>query len=258
MHSMIFDIHTWNSQAPWHFLGVPHENSSHRKGCELGPSAVRTAISSIEEYDQRSGILINHQQVIDYGDDRNKIEPVIKTTEPGKRKALILGGDHSISILTAKALADKYPNLQILYIDAHADLRDTYKGDYLSHACVARRMYELGMQLCYLTDTNSSGFRSYSQEESSLIAELSQNSLDENEPFYVSLDLDWLDPLHMAAVGNPEPGGAPWATLWGAMDRYLKLPTCVGIDIVEYNPTLDPSGIFGVYVADLVKKIVLT
>ena len=133
-----------------------------------------------------------------------------------------LGGEHTITMALVQAVQTRYPDLTVVALDAHADMRESYDGSKLSHACVMRRVYELGRPLTLL------GVRSYSQDESQLLwvaprfkmfkakelhtpegwAKRPSNTCKAiSGPVYLSIDLDALDPGIMPAVGTPEPGG---------------------------------------------------
>jgi agmatinase len=133
---------------------------------------------------------------------------------------LVLGGDHAISIGAIWAAADKFPDIGVLQIDAHLDLRDQWNGSRFNHACVMRRVIEdIGLAVIQV------GIRSFSPEE---IDYVKKNRL---QPFYahdiaqqdsgwvekvieglqdrvyVTIDLDGLDPSVIPGTGTPEPGG---------------------------------------------------
>jgi agmatinase len=161
-----------------------------------------------------------------------------------------LGGEHTITTALVQAAQTKYPDMAIVALDAHADLRDSYDGSKLSHACVNRRLYELGRPLTLL------GTRSYSKEEADLIwvaprfKMFKAKELHTPEgwnaalehlkaipgPVYLSIDLDALDPGIMPGVGNPEPGGLTYYQALALIETLTRRGPVIGLDLVELAP----------------------
>jgi agmatinase len=151
-----------------------------------------------------------------------------------------------------RAFRDVHADLSVLYLDAHADLRDEYMGSPWSHACVARRVVETAPLM-------EVGVRSMSAEERvfadnkpvpiwywpaeggdvGAITEWALEGLSDN--VYVSIDLDVLDPSLMAAVGTPEPGGMGWSDLTTLLRNVAELRNIVGFDITELSPPEGPE-----------------
>jgi agmatinase len=159
---------------------------------------------------------------------------------------VLLGGEHTITLGAARTLHKKYPQLSFLQLDAHADLRDSYEGTPFSHACVGRRLAELGALV-------QVGIRSLTREENLFIKEgrvktffwhrLAKLPQWEEEvcqalspQVYVTIDLDVLDPALMPSVGTPEPGGLDWRAVTGLLRRVAQKKTVVGFDVVELTP----------------------
>ncbi len=159
---------------------------------------------------------------------------------------LTLGGEHTLSTPIIRAVKDKYSDLTVLQIDAHADLRDSYDGTPHSHACVMRRVVEI----CPLVQV---GIRSISKEEKEAAAELPTRiffardivghtawiadavaSLSEH--VYLTIDVDGLDPSLVPATGTPEPGGMGWSETLELIRQVAERRTIVGADIVELSP----------------------
>jgi len=162
---------------------------------------------------------------------------------------VMLGGEHSVSIGAVAALKEVYPNLSVLQLDAHNDLRTEYFGSKLNHGCVGRRISEI----CPLVQA---GTRSMSKEEKDFIAsqvngrvqvvdvysilempmwkDKISKALSEN--VYITLDLDVFDPSLMPAVGTPEPGGIGWYEMLDLLREIVKDKKVVGFDVVELCP----------------------
>jgi agmatinase len=164
----------------------------------------------------------------------------------GKFIAMI-GGEHSVSAPVIRAHAEKYPNLSILQIDAHADLRDTYDGTPYSHASImARVVKDLKIQAVQV------GIRSISAEEARALDDLptrifwardivgrddwwhdAVEGLTEN--VYLTIDIDGLDPSLVSATGTPEPGGLSWYETVGLLRTLARKRNVVGMDLTEYS-----------------------
>ena len=177
-------------------------------------------------------------------------EAVSGAYAPGRLIGL-LGGEHSITVGAVRALRRVYPELSVLYLDAHADLRDEYMGTRWDHASVARRLREL----CPVVQL---GVRSASEEEVVLIREsdwpvffwegspdideLVATALDGLSPqVYVSIDLDVFDPSLMSAVGTPEPGGMDWEDATRLLRAVCERRDIVGFDVTELSPREGPE-----------------
>ncbi len=159
----------------------------------------------------------------------------------------MLGGEHSVSGPVIRAHAEKYPNLSVLQIDAHADLRDTYDGTPHSHASIMARVtrdLKLPAVQC--------GIRSISAEEARSLNDLptrifwardivgrsdwwddAVDGLTEN--VYLTIDIDGLDPSLVAQTGTPEPGGLGWYETIGLIRTLAKKRNVVGMDLTEYS-----------------------
>jgi agmatinase len=159
---------------------------------------------------------------------------------------MILGGEHSITGPVVAAVAEKYPGVSVLQIDAHADLRDTYMGTPHNHACVMRRVLECAR-------ATQVGIRSLSTEEAAALPGLPTRVFyDHNmrhdphwidrvvdslgETVYITIDCDGLDPAIMPAVGTPEPGGLSWYETLTLLRRVIERRKVVGCDLVELCP----------------------
>ena len=163
----------------------------------------------------------------------------------------LLGGEHTITVGGVSAALEKHPHLTVLYLDAHADLRDEYMGSRWSHACVARRLYERARVV-------EVGVRSMSQDEARFIRandvpvftwppsgdieHLAANVIERlGRDVYVSIDLDVFDPSIMSAVGTPEPGGMTWIDATKLLRLISECRQIVGFDVVELSPNEGPE-----------------
>ncbi|GHO52083.1 agmatinase [Ktedonobacter robiniae] len=226
------------------------------KGTEHGPQAILDASSQMELYDEELDccpieIGVYTRPVLDYrGMDHAEAlkatgQAVRETLEKGQLP-LILGGEHSLSAPCITAVQEKYPDLTVVHIDAHGDLRDEYEGTPLSHASIERRVVDMGIPLLEI------GIRSFSPEEAEFlksgpnvavvwayqiargIAQIPWERLGKH--VYLTIDLDAIDPSEMPAVGTPEPGGLSWYQVLDLVREICQRSTVVGMDVVELCP----------------------
>ncbi|HEV2582329.1 MAG TPA: agmatinase [Ktedonobacteraceae bacterium] len=226
------------------------------KGTERGPQAILDASSQMELYDEEldwSPVEIGFftRPALDYtGMDH---AAALAATGQAAREVLqrgqlplILGGEHSLSAPPIAAACEMFPDLTVLHIDAHGDLRDEYEGSPLSHACIERRVVNMGIPLTEI------GIRSFSPEEAAFMktspnvaivwdyqlargsAVLPWERLSQHT--YLTIDLDALDPADMPAVGTPEPGGLRWHQLLDLLRDIFRRTTVVAMDVVELCP----------------------
>ena len=160
----------------------------------------------------------------------------------------MLGGEHSVSAPIIKAHAEKYHDLSVLQIDAHADLRDTYDGTPHSHASImARVVKDLRIPSVQV------GIRSISADEARSIADGLPTKIfwardivgktdwiDEaidglTENVYLTIDIDGLDPSIVPTTGTPEPGGLGWYETLALIRKLAEKKNVVGMDLVEYS-----------------------
>jgi agmatinase len=237
-------------------LPVPFElNTSYVNGTKNGPEAILNASTHMELYDEeldlepcRFGIYTSQKLSA-----AKSAEAWLKVISSGVMKILIknkfpviLGGEHTASIGAVNGCRKHgISGLSVLQLDAHADLRDTYEGNKLSHACVGRRISEV----CPLTQV---GIRSLSRKEAKFKknsnvttfyapVDLNQNILDEivsslTENVYITIDLDVFDPAFVPAVGTPEPGGLNWYEILKILHPVIAKKNIIGFDIVELCP----------------------
>ena len=239
---------------------VPYDSTtSFRSGSRDGPEAMITASYGLEDYDFEveldvSEIGIHTTGAIEPhmagpGPMTERIKSVVGDYLTMGKTIGLLGGEHSITIGSVQAHVEAYPDLSVLYLDAHADLRNEYMGTPFGHASAARRVYEC----CPIA---LAGIRSMCQEEHDFIRENNipvwywdPNSLNSSwesildslsGSVYVSVDLDVLDPALMPAVGTPEPGGLTWHQLVSLLGIVGESRRIVGFDVCELAPADGP------------------
>jgi agmatinase len=236
-------------------LPVPYDGTSTWiKGADRGPDAILDASYNLEFYDIETATEVYKRGIA-------TLEPVTEASSPeamadeverrmetilhdGKFPVLI-GGEHSVSIGAFRAMARRYPNLSILQLDAHSDMRDEYEGSACNHACVMTRAKDLTPNITQV------GIRSTAREElhnidtkrtfyAHRIAEddewQERVSTQLGDEVYITIDLDVFDPAYLPSTGTPEPGGLTYREVMGLLKRIVREHRVVGIDIVELCP----------------------
>lgn len=254
-------------------LGVPLDiTSSFRTGSREAPQAVRAASQGLEDYSPRLDRDLGECAVYDAGDlllplgnlqaCLNRIGQACRLIADDGKIPFMLGGEHLITLPAVQAMAEFFPGLAVLQFDAHADLRDDYLGESLSHATVLRRICEV------VGDNNvyQFGIRSGTRDEFQYgrahtnfypfeAARTLRSCLPDlkERPVYVTLDIDLLDPAYAPGTGAPEPGGIQPAEVFEVLTVLQELQV-VGLDIVELAPAYDASGITAMLVAKMTRE----
>ncbi|MGN0844922.1 MAG: agmatinase [Kiritimatiellia bacterium] len=245
-------------------FGAPYDSTtSFRPGTRFGPGAMRSESFGIETYSMFADRdLVDDTAVFDSGDLElpfgcqeaalDQIEGRAAEILKAGKIPFLLGGEHLVTLGAVRAVLRQYPDLVILHFDAHADLREDYLGNPLSHACVLRRCHDLvGDGRIY-----QFGIRSGTREErqfmldghvtTELFGDTTLSSIVESigcqTPVYLTIDMDVLDPSEFPGTGTQEAGGFRYDRLVADMRLICRRLMVVGIDNVELNPGLDPSG----------------
>ncbi len=243
--------------------------SSHARGPALGPSVVRRLFRS-EASSSWSIDLVDMQDAIDdyripdLPEDgaaaRALITESVAASIADKCAPLSIGGDHSITYPVLKAIAAAHGPVNLLHIDAHGDLHDSYEGDPFSHASPFARAHEDGLIRRHV----AVGIRCWDKEQAAQAARFGVTILRADQagetpaalfegPLYMTIDLDGLDPAFAPGVSHPEPGGLSTLDVL-SMIRRIKGPL-VGADVVELNPERDPAMTTARVVVRLVKEL---
>ena len=249
-------------------FGAPYDSTtSFRPGTRFGPSAMRMEGFGIETYSPlQDRDLVDDTCVFDSGDIELPFgapEPALKLIEEraaeiladGKRPFL-LGGEHLVTLGAFRAVLKKYPNVVILHFDAHADLREDYLGNPLSHACVLRRIHDLvGDSRIYQFGIRS-GTRDefrfmkdghvttepFSDKTLAAVVSSIEQANSRAIPVYLTIDMDVLDPSEFPGTGTQEAGGFRYPQLVEDVRLICSRLNVVAMDNVELNPGLDPTG----------------
>ncbi|CAM1342111.1 agmatinase [Tenacibaculum amylolyticum] len=242
------------------------DKSSYQKGPRLAPPLIREALTcgSANMFSENL-ISIDNSNVEDKGDfeieEYFDIEKLTTKHLDSGSKVFTLGGDHSITYPIIKAFHKKYPVLDILHIDAHADLYDNYEGDKHSHACPFARIMENGFA-ARLVQVGIRTLNTHQAEQAEKFnVEIHQmKNLDIaaipefKNPLYISLDMDGFDPAFAPGVSHHEPGGL---TSREVINLIHNINTeVVGADIVEYNPERDFQSMTAFLAAKMMKEII--
>lgn len=241
------------------------EKSSYQQGPALAPPLIRKALfSGSLNLFAENGISIENPLVVDKGDfsisSYFDIEKITVQHLQENPRIFTLGGDHSITYPIIKALQQKYPVIDILHIDAHADLYHEFEGDPHSHACpfarimedrLAQRLVQVGIRT--LNTHQSEQAEKYGVEIYPM-KNLDIRALPKFEnPLYISLDMDGFDPAYAPGVSHHEPGGLSSRQV---IDIIQNIDAkVIGADIVEYNPNRDFQDMTAFLAAKMMKEI---
>ena len=258
-------------------FGAPFDSTtSFRPGARFGPSAMRHESFGLETYSPYQDADLTDYGVFDSGDLElcfgnteaalKDIEERTQTILSDGKLPLLLGGEHLVTLGAFRAILKQFPDVHIIHFDAHADLRDTYLGAKLSHACVLRRCHDL------IGDGRIHQFciRSGEREEfrfakahtdmhpltldglSDCVATLQTSST----PVYFTIDMDCLDPSVFPGTGTPEAGGISFLQLLEAIQEVAKC-RIVGADVNELAPMLDTTGVSTATACKVLRELLL-
>ncbi len=259
-----------NTYEPWKFafsaendnikensfgiIGVPFDSTtSYHSGARLGPVVVREASFGFEKYNT----IFNKDLTTtfyDFGDVNvvpgncqktcEIVEETVNELLDLNIRPIIIGGEHSASIGSIKALSEKYEKLTVIHLDAHRDLAFEFIGEKYSHATVMRRAHEMGAGLVQI------GIRSSSKDEEEFVKSTYDIQTFKNRdvhkhmdaieyylinidgPIYISIDMDVMNPAIAPSVGNPTPGGLFVSEVESILETLCR-KNIVGFDVVE-------------------------
>ena len=249
------NTHSEFSEAKVVVLPIPFDGTSTWiKGADKGPFAILEASQALELYDietdsevYKKGIHTCEALKADVLPEEmvKKVREKVSELLRSDKFVVSLGGEHSVTIGAVKAYKEKYNNLSVLQLDAHADLRDEYQGSKFNHACVMSRVKEIAL-------TAQVGIRSIDIEEKEKIDDASvffardivakeEKYIDKvlnvlTDDVYITIDLDVFDPAIMPSTGTPEPGGLLWYQVLELLKNVSEKKNIVGFDIVELCP----------------------
>jgi agmatinase len=258
-------------------LPIPYDaTASYLKGTVNGPQAIISASQQVEFFDEilldefyQAGVYTAAPVQCENVGPEELQERISAAAAPyvnAYKFLLSLGGEHSVTPALVKTVRQRYDNLSVLHIDAHADLRDEYHGSIFSHACAMRRIYDMNIPVVHV------GIRSFDKDQHDFILAHKVKMFSPvaiahkpdwikdvlrglTDNVYISLDIDGLDPAYAPGTGTPEPGGLNYQQLVDLFIAVGKTRHIVGADIVEVIPNL-PGVVTEFLAARLAYKII--
>lgn len=258
-------------------FGAPFDGTtSFRPGTRFGPAEIRHQSFGLETYSPYQNVDLSDLKVFDcgdlelcYGNPEKVLEDIYKHTFQiiGDNKLpFMVGGEHLVTLACVRALYQKYNNLYMIHLDAHADLRDEYLGEKLSHACVIRRCHEI------LGDGRifQLGIRSGDRQEfdwqlqgHTYMNRFNFSTLSyvieqvKGVPVYLTVDLDVLDPSVFPGTGTPEGGGVTFDELRETVTALCTELFVVGCDVNELSPVYDASGVSTAVAGKIIREMLI-
>jgi len=266
--------------ADYIIVGVPFDvTSTYRTGARFGPNAIRQASLNIETYSFRTGMDIEDLRIHDLGDlhiatDTKRtletLESVTKDILGNGKTPVTIGGEHTITLGTTKALEDKAQETAIVSFDAHLDLRNEFQSLRLSHTTFMRRIseevkpariIEVGTRAVCKEELNyaeKANIRYITTEEirkqgTQATVKTLKAELSKHKHVYLSIDMDVLDPAYVPAAQNPEPDGLETHTLLDILGSLCD-KRVIAFDVLEVAPNYD-QGVSAVQAAKVIFEI---
>lgn len=256
--------------------GMPMDwTVSFRSGTRLGPARIREVSLGLEEYSPYLNRELAEVKYFDAGDiplpfgnpqaSVDKIYEYVSSLYAAEKFPLGLGGEHLVSWGSIRAAMEKFPDLRVIHLDAHTDLRADYEGEAYSHATIIKKVCDaLGPNRVY-----QFGIRSGTKEEFEWaranthffpfeVAEPLRSVLPElhGHPVYVTWDIDVFDPAYAPGTGTAEHGGIDAREAFKAISLMQSLRV-IGFDLVEVSPQIDPTEQTQILAAKLVREAML-
>lgn len=257
-------------------FGAPYDcTTSFRPGTRFASAAMRRESYGLELYSPYQGKELTDRKIFDGGDLELPFgapEPMLRMIEKqaagilkDSKRPFMLGGEHLVTLGAVRAAVKKFPDLHILHFDAHADLRDDYLGQKLSHACVLRRCHELvGDGKIYQFGIRSGDKSEFDWGKEHVFTRLFDfEGLDgalralAGKPVYLTVDLDVLDPSVFPGTGTPEPGGVSFDALRKAVTDACGALNVVAADVNELSPHYDASGASTAVACKIVREMLI-
>ena len=256
-------------------FGAPFDGTtSYRPGTRFASKAVRSESEGVETYSPYQDKDLSDCDIYDGGDLEfpfGNTEKVLKQIEEFTHQVLddnklpfMIGGEHLVTLGTVRAMIKKYPDLCVVHLDAHTDLRETYLGEQLSHATVMKRVWELlGDGRIYQFGIRSGERDEFEfAKEHTLLHKFDLEGMNQvatqlkGKPIYLSLDMDVLDPSIFPGTGTPEAGGVTFKELLAGLLQ-LKGLHIVGCDVNELSPGYDQSGVSTAVTCKIIRELIL-
>ncbi len=266
--------------ADYVIVGVPFDvTSTYRTGARFGPNAIRQASLNLETYSFRTGINVEDLRLHDLGDlhistDTKRtlqtLELVTKDTLESGKIPVTIGGEHTITLGTTRALGGKAREAAVVSFDAHLDLRNEFQSLRLSHTTFMRRIseqvkpariIEVGTRAVCKEELDYAGkadikyvtTQEIRKQGKQVTIKTLKAELSKQKYVYISVDMDVLDPAFVPAVQNPEPDGLDTNTLLDILGSICD-KRAIAFDVVEIAPNYD-QGISAVQAAKVAFEI---
>jgi agmatinase len=235
-------------------IPVPYDGTSTwQKGSDLGPQAFLEASENMELYDIETDSEVYKQGIFlaDAITEKTSPEAMVSAVHAITKKYInrnkfvaLFGGEHSISIGTIRAFNERFDNLTVLHIDAHADLRKEYKGSTCNHACAVyeasqnTNLIQVGIRSMDIIEKSSiNPDKVFFAQDMAINEDWMEDVLDRlTENVFITFDLDALDPSIMPSTGTPEPGGLFYYETITFLKAVFEQKNVVGFDMVELCP----------------------
>ncbi len=263
------------SEAKTVLFGAPYDSTtSYRPGTRFASRAIRGESFGLETYSPYQDKDLEEVQIFDSGDlelsfgrvDLALADIQAHTAEilAAKKRPFMIGGEHLVTLGAFDAVFEAYPDVHVIQLDAHTDLRQAYLGAELSHATVIRRIWDrVGDQRIFQFGIRS-GERAEFQfaKDHTYLQKFNFNGLREvieqlkDKPIYLTIDLDVLDPSAFPGTGTPEAGGVSFEALLEAILDLAQL-NIVGLDVNELSPPYDLSGASTALACKIIRELLL-
>jgi agmatinase len=258
-------------------FGIPFEGRVNlRRGADHGPRELRLASDSIETYSPFLGRDLEDLAIADLGDcelgDGTPREQLAQAREEIRRfwrpglRPVMLGGDHTATLPVIEVLAPAIPDLRILQLDAHPDLREEFLGERYNYAsAMARIMDVVPAERVYQVGMRTGSREEFERRRPNFFPVMAGHPLDVvrrvlpellGHPLYVTIDVDVLDPAHAPGTGSPEPGGLSVPELIEIV-RLVGAATVIGGDLVEVTHAWDPTARTGIAASWVIREALL-
>lgn len=263
------------SESKWIYFGAPFDGtSSYRAGSRFGPEEIRQetllcqeTYSSFFDFDIADSSISDVGNLdLPFGNVLQALSSIKQYTDyiiEHNKHPFMVGGEHLVTLPVIQSLINKYPDLKIIHLDAHADMADDVFGERLSHGTVMRRIFDIiGPERIF-----QFGIRSGSKIEIDFAKKHNYcNLFDlnipddwilklENSPIYFTVDLDCFDPSQIPGTGTPETGGVFFREFIPFLNKISHL-NFVGMDVNELAPRIDPTSMSTVFAAKIVREMI--
>jgi agmatinase len=235
-------------------IPVPYDGTSTwQKGADIGPQAFLDASENMELYDIETESEVYKEGIFlaDAITENSSPEAMVEEVHQISKKYInrnkfvtAFGGEHSISIGTIRAFSERFDNLTVLHIDAHADLRKEYKGSKCNHACAVyeanqnTNLVQVGIRSMDISEKRTMNRdKVFFAQDMAVSADWMEDVVDQlTKNVFITFDLDALDPSIMPSTGTPEPGGLLYYETLEFLKLVFDQKNVVGFDMVELCP----------------------